>query len=86
MFEFWNSFLSLYNSAYSYLIDLINRLDAITFEEYDLLYKFFAAIRYIVGSEVYLLLSSILLIVLGIVIYKLILKAWSFVVSFGRSS
>ena len=62
--------------------DIIERLDAITFDSTTQIYQFFSTFRYVVGDEAYIMLTSLIILGMSFVLFKLLKAGVNGVLSF----
>lgn len=65
--------ISIFNTVTSSLEDLVDQIDAVTFDETNVLYQFLGMVRYVVGDPIYILISVLLSTGLLLIIYRLTL-------------
>ena len=52
--------------------DIITKLDSITFDNTTQVYEFFSTFRYVIGDPAYLMLTSLIILGMSFVLFKLL--------------
>ena len=62
--------------------NIIEKLDAITFDSTTQIYQFFSTFRYVVGDEAYIMLTSLIILGMSFVLLKLLKAGVNGILSF----
>ncbi|MEG6614125.1 hypothetical protein V6C42_14860 [Pseudoclostridium thermosuccinogenes] len=70
--DVWQKILEIVNGVGSTMDELVTRLDAVQFDEDFIITTWLGTIHYILGTPLYLMFTTLLLIGSGFVLWKLI--------------
>ena len=70
--DIWNKVKDLINEIGTELSDLVDRIDAISFDSTSALFTWFGTVKYLIGDTAYVTLMTLVYIGIGFTIYKII--------------